>query len=164
MSELSNWVHWNRFGLQMCNVNIIYPLGLHVCVRGHHKGSWNLANAGTQQPRDRFAPNQVQLKHIGLWVRQVMVIVLLVPHGYANGRDKQSWKLIQLSSGYLWILCCQTFLVDAHLYFVWFFQIPAGHSYMHDRKSCPSSEMLTADHRGRAREWHALWNNRWPLL
>ena len=56
-----NRVHWNRIGLYMCNVMLIYPGGggggHNGQTHGHDKGPWNIADIGTQLPLVWLTPN-----------------------------------------------------------------------------------------------------------
>ena len=54
-----NKVHWDHLGLYMCNVMVSCPSGKDVHAHGRNKGSWNLTDAGSEQPPGGFTPNQV---------------------------------------------------------------------------------------------------------
>ena len=84
-----NQVHWNRLGLYVCNIVVIFPWRHNGHAHGHDKGPWNLADAGTQHPLGRFTPNQVTCNRLGLWVCSSMVICL---RG-RNGHGHSSWNL-----------------------------------------------------------------------
>ena len=102
-----NVVHWNRLGLPMYNIMVIFPWGHNGHVHGRDKGSWNSATTGPINLKlswldladtNSATTGSIHSKSSSLeppW--SVMCHILVIWPSGLHGCNKRSWNLVHMA-------------------------------------------------------------------